>query len=242
MKPRSGTGSLVELVGAPWEISRLEIPATPGSNRTRISDLYIKGGGNRDYTAIFALSPDQGIGYSILVGGPPEEATPARWPLRDLVGETFIPAAEYAAAENAYRNLAGTFVDQSGSGSNITLTVDRGHAGLGVKSLWLDGKDNRNGTHVRLFPTGLNSISKSLSSLYKSEGSMRIAHRSVSPMLPIESRADVEGGHGGLFDKSFTWMDVDSDGGEDLFILNLKDGEVDSVEYPLFDLVMKRVR
>ncbi|OQE25597.1 hypothetical protein PENSTE_c006G07157 [Penicillium steckii] len=242
MKPRSGTGSLVELVGAPWEISRLEIPATPGSNRTRISDLYIKGGGNRDYTAIFALSPDQGIGYSILVGGPPEEATPARWPLRDLVGETFIPAAEYAAAENAYRNLAGTFVDQSGSGSNITLTVDRGHAGLGVKSLWLDGKDNRNGTHVRLFPTGLNSISKSLSSLYKKEGSMRIAHRSVSPMSPIESRADVEGGHGGLFDKSFTWMDVDSDGGEDLFILNLKDGEVDSVEYPLFDLVMKRVK
>ncbi|KAK5796538.1 hypothetical protein VI817_005823 [Penicillium citrinum] len=240
MKPRSGTGSLVELVGAPWEISRLETPVTPGSNRTRISDVYTKAGGNLDYTAIFALSPDQGIGFSILVGG--ATATPARWPLRDIVGETFIPAAEHAAAENAYRNLAGTFVDESGSGSNITLTVDRGHPGLGLKSLWLNGKNNRNGTHYRLFPTGLNSISKSLSSLYQSEGSIRIAHRSVSPMLPIESRADVEGGHGGLFDKSFTWMDVDSQGGQDLFVLNLENGKVNSVEYPLLEIVMKRAQ
>lgn len=240
MKPRSGTGTLVELVGAPWEISRLEIPVTPGSNRTRISDLYTKAGGNIDYTAIFALSPDQGIGYSILVAG--STATPARWPLRQLVGETFIPAAEHAAAENAARNLAGTFVDKSKPGTNVTLTVDRGHPGLGLKSFWLEGKDNRNDTHYRLYPTGLNSASSSLSSLYQSKGSMRIAHRSVALYPPIKPRAEIEGGKGGLFDNSFVWMNLDSDGPLDLFIFNLEDGKVSSVEYPLTGAVMKRVK
>ncbi|KAJ5975525.1 hypothetical protein N7481_009232 [Penicillium waksmanii] len=241
MKPRSATGTLVELVGAPWEISRLEIPVTPGSNRTRVSDLYTKAGGNIDYTAIFALSPDQGIGYSILIAG--ETATPARWPLRNLVGETFIPAAEHAMAENAARNLAGTFVDEKNSGNNVTLSVDRGHPGLGLKSFWLKGKNARDSSHYRLYPTGLNSVSKSLSSLYRSEGTMRIAHRMVKPgVKPVEPRAAVEGGKGGLFDDSFVWMALDQEGPVDLFVFTLVDGKVTTVEYPLTGVVMKRVK
>lgn len=239
LKPRSGTGSLVELVGAPWEISRLEIPVTPGSNRTRISDLYIKGGGNIDYTAIFGLSPDHGIGFSILVAG--STATPARWPLRDVVGETFIPAAEHAAAENAMRNLAGTFVDKSSPGTNLTLTVDKGRPGLGLKSFWIKGKNGRASPYFRLYPTGLSSVSSSLSSLYKTKGTMRLAHRMVSPMTPLEPRAAVEGGKGGLFDNSFSWMDIDFDGPSDLFIFNLVDGRLVSVEFPETGSVFKRV-
>lgn len=241
MKPRGATGSLVELVGAPWEISRLEIPVTPGSNRTRVSDLYTKAGGNVDYTAIFALSPDHGIGYSILIGG--ATASSARFPLRDLVGETFIPAAESAAAENAFRNLAGTFVDEKNSGNNITLSVDRGHPGLGLKSFWLDGKNSRDSPHYRLYPTGLNSVSASLSSLYRTEGTMRIAHRMVSPgSKPVAPRAAVEGGKGGLFDNSFIWMDIDTKGPVDLFVFTLVDGKVTTVEFPSTDAVMKRVK
>lgn len=240
MKPQSGTGSLVELVGAPWEISRLEVPTTPSSNRTRISDLYTKAGGNIDYTAIFALSPDHGIGYNILIGG--DTATPARWPLRDLVGELFIPAAEHAAAENAARNIAGTFVDEENKGNNLTLSIDRGSPGLGLKSFYLNGKDARNGTHYRVYPTGLNSASDSLASLYKTNGTMRIPHRSVTPLEPVEPRAAIEGGKGGLFDNSFVWMNLDSDGPIDLFVFTLEDGKVTSVEYPLKDVVMKRVK
>lgn len=63
MKPLSGTGSLVELVGAPWEITRLMIPVSPASTRTRVRDLYLKAGGNVDYTSVIALSPDHGLGY-----------------------------------------------------------------------------------------------------------------------------------------------------------------------------------
>lgn len=96
MKPRSGTGFLVELVGAPWEITRLMIPATPGPHRTRVCDLYLKAGGNSDYTSVIALSPDHGLGYSILVAG--SNATDSRWPIRDALGETFVRAAAYAAA------------------------------------------------------------------------------------------------------------------------------------------------
>ncbi|CAG7931551.1 unnamed protein product [Penicillium olsonii] len=238
MKPRSGTGTLVELVGAPWEISRLTIPVTPGSNRTRISDLYIKGGGNVDYTAIFGLSPDHGIGFSILLGG--STATPARWPLRDVVGETFIPAAEFAGVENAKRNLAGVFVDKSLPGTNLTLTVDRGRPGLGVKSLWINGTSGITSQHERLYPAGLSSVSSSLSSLYRTKGAMSIAHRMAAPEVPVKPRAAADGGQGGLFDHSFTWMTIGFAGADDELILNLVDGRLVSVEYPLTGSVFQR--
>ncbi|OKP12345.1 Beta-lactamase-like protein [Penicillium subrubescens] len=239
MKPRSGTGTLVELVGAPWEISRLEIPVSPGSNRTRISDLYTKAGGNKDYTTIFALSPDHGIGFSILIAG--DTATPARWPLRDTVGQTFIPAAEHAAWENAKRNLAGTFVDKSTPGTNLTLTVDKGRPGLGLGAFWVKGQNGRDNPHWRLYPTGLNSISRSLSALYRSQGKMRVAHRMAEPEPPMKPRAAVEGGKGGLFDNSFTWMNIDFAGPADEFIFDLVDGRLVSVELPVTGMVLHRV-
>lgn len=239
MKPRSSTGTLVELVGAPWEISRLEIPVSPGSNRTRISDLYTKAGGNGDFTTIFALSPDHGIGYSILVAG--STATPARWPLRDTIGETFITAAEHAAWENARQNLAGTFVDKSTPGTNLTLTVDEGRPGLGLGAFWIKGENGRDNDHWRVYPTGLNSISRSLSSLYRSKGKMRMAHRMAEPEPPMKPRAAVEGGKGGLFDNSFTWMNIDFSGPVDEFIFNLVDGRLASVELPVTGLVLSRV-
>lgn len=239
MKPRSGTGSLVELVGAPWEISRLEIPVTPGSNRTRISDLYTKAGGNVDYTAIFALSPDQGIGYSILVAG--GTATPARWPLRDVVGETFIPAAEHAAAENAKRNLAGTFVDRRTPGTNLTLSVEKGRPGLGLKSMWVNGTNYVDSPYLRVYPTGLSSVSSSLSSLYRTKGAQSLSHRMVVPDLPLKPRAAIEGGKGGLFDNSFTWMSLDFAGPVDELILDLVDGRLVSIQYPASGAVFKRV-
>ncbi|RTE82386.1 hypothetical protein BHE90_003103 [Fusarium euwallaceae] len=235
MKPMSGTGSLVELVGAPWEIQRLMIPATPGSNRTRVSDLYTKAGGNGDYTAIIALSPDHGIGYSLLVAG--NSATPARWPLRDVLGETFIPAAEHAAAENAKKSLTGTFVAEGSEGTNLTITFDEGKPGLGLESLYHEGIDIRAQilgspepipVSVRLYPAGITS-SKSLSSLYKSKGKISVKHNAVISPLPLAPRAAVEGGKGGLFDNSQTWLSIGQFGPGDEFVFNLVDGRLESV-------------
>ncbi|KAK1566233.1 beta-lactamase [Colletotrichum navitas] len=223
MKPLSGTGSLVELVGAPWEIARLAIPTSAGSNRTRISDLYTKAGGNYDYTCIFALSPDHGIGYSILVAG--STATPARWPIRDAVGELFIPAAEAAAADNARLNLAGTFVAAS-AGSNVTLSVDADGAGLVVESAFINGEDGTAGASARLFPTGLYSNSRSLSALYGNRGTLSTAFRLVTYPAKLNPRSRSEGGAGGLFDNSQVWMGLDAQEAVDEYIFTIEDGRL----------------
>jgi hypothetical protein len=247
MKPHSSTGSLVELVGAPWEISRLMIPVTPDSNRTRVSDIYGKAGGNKDYSSIIYLAPDHGIGFSIIVAG--ETASTARWPLRDAIGETFIPAAEQAVVENAKKNLAGTFRDENSEGTNLTLTIDDGHPGLGLESFYIKGVDSRwvligltEPTDVapRIFPTGISSFSKSLSNLYKTNGTMRMSHRMIAYIPPVPPRAAVEGGKGGLFDNSLSWGNLDFAGAEDEFIFEIADGRLRSVASSGADIVLKR--
>ncbi|KAK2012168.1 beta-lactamase [Colletotrichum eremochloae] len=227
MKPLSGTGSLVELVGAPWEIARLGIPTSAGSNHTRVSDLYTKAGGNIDYTCIFALSPDHGIGYSILVAG--STATPARWPIRDAVGELFIPAAEAAAADNARLKLAGTFVAAS-PGSNMTLGIDVNGAGLVVESAFIDGEDATVGASaLRLFPTGLYSDSRSLSALYRYKGTFSTTFRMVTYPEELKPRSRSEGGAGGLFDNSQVWMGFDAAEAVDEYIFTIEDGRLVNV-------------
>jgi hypothetical protein len=231
MKPRSSTCTLVELVGAPWEITRLTLPTGPGSNRTRVSDLYLKAGGNDDYTCFIALSPDHGIGFSILIAG--ETATPARWPLRDVTGTTFITAAEYAAAESAEKNLTGTFVVKGSETTNITLEVTKGEPGLKVKSWYVKGKDAVDDTSSRLYPMGLYSNSRSLAAQYNIKGKFSAAFRLVSsPSSPPPPRAAVEGGKGGLFDHSQTWMNIGSYGTADELIFNMEDTRVVSIISP----------
>ncbi|KAM0227462.1 hypothetical protein ACHAPO_011524 [Fusarium lateritium] len=231
MKPLGSTGTLVELVGAPWEITRLTLPTGPDSNRTRVSDLYIKAGGNGDYTCIFGLSPDHGIGFSLLVAGDLPNATPGRWPIRDAVATTFLPAAEYAAAENAEKNLAGTFVVQGNETTNITLAVNNNEPGLNITSFWFEGKNALPGRgSSRLYPMGLYSTTRSLAAQYNTKGKYSVAFRQVfTPATLPSDRAAVEGGKGGLFDHSFAWMNVGSDGTADEFLFNMEDTKLVSI-------------
>lgn len=267
MKPKSSTGSLVELVGAPWEIQRLAIPLSPTSNASRISDLYTKAGGNGDYTCILALSPDHGLGFSILVAG--STASAARWPLRNTIGELFIPAAEAASAANAAANLAGTFVNPDQPGTNLTLSVDvDGESeigslpGLGLQSLYINGTESRAlflgaapedlaslpeplPYAFRLYPTGVYSDSTSLASLYKpiprGTGSRRLSHRLVMTEAPFAPRAGSEGGAGGLFDNQPYWMTVDTASNVDEFVLELGEGgQVVGVESMGLEMVFER--
>ncbi|KAI6776553.1 hypothetical protein HG530_000498 [Fusarium avenaceum] len=234
MKPRSGTGTLVELVGAPWEITRLTLPTGPGSNRTRISDLYLKAGGNGDYTCIFALSPDHGVGFSLMLAG--DTASAARWPLRDLVGESFITASEYAAAESAEKNLAGTFVVEGSKTTNITLDVTKEEPGLNITSFYFEGEDQlANVTSSRLYPTGLYSNSRSLAAQYNIKGKFSAAFRQVSGLpSPPPARAAVDGGKGGLFDNTFSWMNVGFYGGADEFVFEMEGSRVVSITNPVY--------
>ncbi|EMT62834.1 Penicillin-binding protein 4 [Fusarium odoratissimum] len=230
MKPRSSTGTLVELVGAPWEITHLTLPTGPGSNRTRVSDLYLKAGGNDDYTCFIALSPDHGIGFSILIAG--ETATPARWPLRDVTGTTFITAAEYAAAESAEKDLTGTFVVKGSETTNITIEVTKGEPGLKLKSWYVKGQDAVEDTSSRLYPMGLYSNSRSLAAQYNIKGKFSTAFRVVSGLATPAPRAAVEGGKGGLFDQSQAWMNIGASGTADELIFHMEDTTVVSIISP----------
>jgi len=212
MKPLSHTSSLTTSVGAPWEINRLSIPVSPGSNRTRVSDLYTKLGGQVGYTTVFALSPDHGIGYSILIAGVGTAPTIARVLLRDAVGETFIPAAEAAAFENARVKYAGTFADPDNELSNLTLTVDQDKPGLGLASLFVDGVDwsgNITGNFqppsdrfsYRLYPTGGQYTSASNGALVKQ-------YAAVYSLAAGAPRSYVEGGKGLFDDGCISWEEV----------------------------------
>ncbi|KAF2735114.1 beta-lactamase/transpeptidase-like protein [Polyplosphaeria fusca] len=212
MKPRSHTSSLTMSVGAPWEIYRLTIPTSAKSNRTRVSDLYTKMGGQVAYAGIFALSPDHDLGYSVLVAG--ENATQDRIPLRDVVGTAFIPAAEAAAFENAASNYGGVFADPNNESSNLTLTVDDDKPGLGLPALFVDGVDWRaNITQpafdvsgdlfsYRLYPSGTEYVSPATGALVK----LFNAVWGIAKPMP---RTLVDGGEGGLFeDACMSWTET----------------------------------
>ncbi|UZP36779.1 hypothetical protein NXS19_004595 [Fusarium pseudograminearum] len=231
MKPQGNTASLTSSVGAPWEINRLTLPVSPKSNRTRISDLYTKLGGNAGYAAVIALSPDHGIGFSVLTAG--VGAVGARIPLRNAVGTVFITAAELAGWDNAKKTYPGTFVDKTRNGSNLTITVDEGQPGLGLESFFINGSEWRanltapasdpiygDDITVRLYPMGAKSVSGS---------TQLISYRAVPQLKPIGPRSAVEGGEG-LFDDGCTsWQEVGFWGDGDDFTFKVVDGEVVSV-------------
>ncbi|KAF2754506.1 beta-lactamase/transpeptidase-like protein [Pseudovirgaria hyperparasitica] len=251
MKPRAHTSTLVFSNGAPWEIYRLALPVTPNSSRTRISDLYTKLGGNNGYTTVFALSPDHGIGYSILIGGP--SASTDRFPLRDLVGETFITAAEHAGVEHGAKSIAGTYVSQNSSGTNLTFTVDADRPGLGLQHLYFEGVESRasliqigledeipqENLTVRLYPMGLRSPGPSNSTF--GPRTEYLAFRAAPQITPINPRTSSEGGVG-MFDNScfVTWSSVDFNV-PDEFVLEFLAGRVQRVYNPLAQIWMSRV-
>ncbi|KAM0545008.1 hypothetical protein ACHAPJ_011518 [Fusarium lateritium] len=264
MKPRSGTGAMVELVGAPWEIYRLTLPTGPDSNRTRVSDLYTKSGGNIDYSCMFGLSSDHGIGYSIMIAGA-TTASFARFPLRDIVAATFVTSAEYAAAENAEENLTGTFVVEGSETTNITLNFVKDEPGLKVTSFFIAGQDNiTNVAAAHLFPTGLYSNSRSLAALYNTKGKFSAAFRQVNTQKrPPPDRSVIEGGHStvfgkggvldksslsdgakdgliGMFDNTISWMAIGGYGAIDEFVFHLEDGKVVGITNPGLGLEFTR--
>lgn len=255
MKPRGHTSTLTFSVGAPWEITRMTIPVTAGSNRTRVTDLYAKGGGNPPYGAVLALSPDHGIGFSILVAG--DTALTDRWTLRDAIAETFVPAAELAAEANAVENFVGTFIDDSADGTNLTLVTDEGLPGLRLESLFIGGIDWRanltipggvsvpggggapDGLIIRLYPSGL------ATPLPSSDGVVGMLFNAIPYSKPLPARAAIEGGDG-LFDEAcLAWFSVGffHFGGNaiDQFMFYVQDGRLAKVAYGAAGATMKRI-
>ena len=254
MKPTGHTASLTKSVGVLWEIERLPLNVSASSSLTRICDLYTKLGGNHQYSGVFALSPDHGIGYSVLTAGP--QARSDRYPLRDAVGTAFVTAAEHGAAENAASNLVGTFADRSAEGTNLTLTVEEDRPGLGLESMFVDGVEWRAklwglgekeeaavraaNITVRLYPTNPASLSSWSSSGDGTAASKQISMRAVPQTLPPGPRSAAEGGQG-LFDNGCGIWQTTGFFPIDEFVFDIVDGRLESVTSIGAERQMRRV-
>lgn len=248
MKPHGATESSTFLVGAPWEINRLQVPVSAISNRTRLVDLYTKMDANTGYSSGFALSPDHGLGYSVPSIG--NTSISERFTLRDIVGSVFIPAAEAAAAENAAKNFVGTFVDENDETTNVTLAVNEGRPGLSVESLFEEGVDTSATVRispvepkgadytVRMYPAN----SSPTASLYIGNGDVKVAFRATRETLPLKSHTKPTIGRGIFMNDCISWFMVGYAEDIDEFVLELVDGRVEKVTRSTSGSVMKRVR
>ncbi|KAJ4983004.1 hypothetical protein SVAN01_11499 [Stagonosporopsis vannaccii] len=244
MKPLAHSASLLSSAGAPWEINRLALPVSPGSTRTRVSDLYTKAGGQPGYTALLMLSPDHGVGVSVLVAG--QDALADRWPIRAAAATTFVGAAEWAGKEHAGAYFSGDFVDATDPSSNVSLAVDPDGVGLRVDSLFLAGVDAKPSVLapgaslppdldilLHIYPTGLVFPGRN-------PATQLLQYRGVTQRLPVEPRT-------GLFDDAcISWMTVAAaeDEGQmyyDEFLLEVEGGKLVGVQIPLTGQRLARV-
>ncbi|KAK5659170.1 hypothetical protein OQA88_1260 [Cercophora sp. LCS_1] len=187
LKPLSHTGSHTCSVGMPWEIIRLDLPlfspshppsldssndpndtpadpsdGAPQNVPVRPVDIYAKNGSLGPYCSALAISPDHGIGFTVLTRGY------GIIPLIEIVVDVWIAAAEQAAREEAAQKLAGRY-QAEGTGSDgakgetyVELSVKHDRTGLVVDELVVDGQDVLNQAwrgvipfqSVELWPTG----------------------------------------------------------------------------------------
>jgi hypothetical protein len=120
MKPVTHTSSITASVGAPWEIFR--VPTKRG-----VIDLYTKRGDLGVYAGIIVLCPDYDIGFTILSAAARESIADASVTvLADIITQTFLPAVEAAAKDNAASTFAGTYKATNAINSSITFIVDGG--------------------------------------------------------------------------------------------------------------------
>ena len=222
----------------------MTIPVSSGSEQTRVSDLYTKSGGNPPYGATLSLSPEHGIGFSLLIAGPLFSVD--RYTLRDAIAETFIPAAEFAAEANAAQDFVGTFVGDSMEGTNLTLATEEGLPGLHLESFFIDGFDTRANItspvgeapalNVRLYPSGTQ---------LSSDGVVKMVFNAIPYANPPDMRASIEGGEG-IFDHACTqWLTTGfwyiSGHASDQFIFHVEDGRLTKVEYGFGGVIMQRI-
>ncbi|KAK7457402.1 hypothetical protein CaCOL14_001573 [Colletotrichum acutatum] len=145
LRPVTHTQHTHSAVGRPWEITRMDVAATPGSKHTRLVDLYTKNGGIGAYLTYLILSPDHNIGFTLLTASKTAYgdgiADSTFDVLSELLLEKWIPAADAAGREAAGENLAGIYVADDGTDSRAELTLVPGRIGLTLQKLVINGTD-----------------------------------------------------------------------------------------------------
>ncbi|GAB1318372.1 Penicillin-binding protein 4 [Madurella fahalii] len=133
LKPVAHTADVSLSIGRPWEIYRFSVAAYD----TRVVDTYTKHGGYGEYLGLFAVSPDHGIGYSILTAGPTVTATQGY--LETRIPEVWLTAAEQAGREQADAVFGGKYTLPDNSTLEVSLYP--GEPGLFISKLVSNGTD-----------------------------------------------------------------------------------------------------
>ncbi|KAK4160896.1 beta-lactamase/transpeptidase-like protein [Cladorrhinum sp. PSN259] len=138
LKPLSQTSSSGTLLGAPWEIYRIQNATTDG----RLIELYTKAGDLITYHSVFALIPDYDLVATVMVasalGSNEASGIDATVFLSKLV-ETVLPGVEQAGRNEADIMYGGTYRDEA-TNSSLTLTQDDG-PGFNIESWVVRGVD-----------------------------------------------------------------------------------------------------
>ncbi|RYP25167.1 hypothetical protein DL765_000048 [Monosporascus sp. GIB2] len=138
LKPLTHTGRPAFSLGRPWEIFRLSIPVSPLSPTTRVVDLYTKQGAIGQYQSMLALSPDHGVGYAMLVGGPQGAASYGF--LQGRLNEVWVEAAEQAGTEEVAGVYGGHFTLE-GDNEAAEFVMRDGEAAWFLRRLVSNGTD-----------------------------------------------------------------------------------------------------
>lgn len=211
---------------------RLTVPTSPssGAATARVVDTYTKQGATGGYQTLLALSPDHGVGYAMLVGGPQAGATYSL--LQGKLNDVWVGAAEAAGREAAKASYEGTYA-AAGEGSVFACEVGAEEPGILVSKLTSDGADVMalfagvsgvpagEALGVWLYPMGL-------------AGGNKVAFRAVF---------GVRGQPPGEQCNSWGSLDLVRYGGlpSDLFIFELgKDGKAVAVEVPVLKKTFRR--
>lgn len=139
MKPVSHMDSLRSAVGRPWEIYRVDVPVSANTSTTRIVDLYTKNGGLGTYVSYLILSPDHGLGISILASEDAPSLTPHA--LAEMMMARWVPAVEAAAREHAEEVYVGKYASVDGTNSSITIGLRPGRRMLALTSSVSNGTE-----------------------------------------------------------------------------------------------------
>lgn len=146
LSPVTHTARPLLSIGRPWEIARQAVPVSsiPPSNITRVVDVYAKQGSIGQYQSLLALSPEHGVGYAMLIGGPAAAGTYAY--LQGALDRVWLGAAEQAGREGVEEGFAGNYTvvggEEDGEGESVVeLRVVDDEPGLFVERLVNDGVD-----------------------------------------------------------------------------------------------------
>ncbi|KAJ9607217.1 hypothetical protein H2200_008289 [Cladophialophora chaetospira] len=165
------------LLGAPFEIATFTDP-----NTGQIVDLYTKSGNIGAYASLSILSPDYGVGFSVMAAGAHNFETVLV--VSQLLVDQFVPATISAARNEANASYTGVYTSSDPAlNSSLTLTTRSSQLGLSV-SEWISNgtdmlawsaemifQDSGSPAEVTLYPTNLKTV--------LSDGSYEMAFRAV---------------------------------------------------------------